>query len=197
MSAVLALTALGGCSDDDKADKSPAVSGSAVPAESPATPSDEPTVEKGARSAPAVASDPFVAGPTGFGPYQVDETQADLVDAELVEGLADAAGCTTGTGSATYGAPKVFLAQGKLVLVKATSPDAKAGNGVGVGSTFADAQAKFPGGKLLSGPGGVQGWQVVQETNALLFEATGDKVTAVAGGLATSVEKNFTTGSGC
>jgi hypothetical protein len=197
MTAVLALTALTGCSDDDKA-TSPAPSAAAS---GPAgVPSDEPTVQKGDHSEPGPAAgaiSPFKIGATGYGPYQVEETQADMVDSELVTDLADAAGCTAGTGSILYGSPEVFFAQGKLVLVRATSPGVKTDAGVGVGATLADAQAKLSGGKLLTGAAGAQGWQVVEETNAVLFEVTGDKVTAVLSGASASVEKHFTAGSGC
>lgn len=196
ITAVLALTALAGCSDDEKPETPAAGPASAAPDASAGAPSEEP-VERPTEEPAPEAINPFGISVTGFGPYQVEETQADLVADEVVTDLKDAGGCTVGTGSALFGKPEVFFAGGKLVMVSTTSVTAKTSTGVGVGSAFTDAQAQFPEGKLLSGAQGARGWQVVQESNALLFEAGGDKVTSVSSGVSTSVEKNFTTGTGC
>ncbi|MFC7534917.1 hypothetical protein [Actinoplanes sp. GCM10030250] len=195
MTAVLALTAVTGCSDDD--DKKPA----AAPEAASAPPSAEPTVSLDAPDGTAGTPKAEISDPSGFAPfsvqsigvgaYEVGETQADLTEAGLLTNPVDAAGCTTATGTGMFSKPEVFLSGGKVVMVKATKDDPR------IGKPLAELQAEFAEGKAVTGAAGATGWEVVEETNSLLFVATGGTVSAVAGGVTASVQKNFTSGSGC
>jgi hypothetical protein len=197
MTAVLALSALTGCSDDaDEKAAAPAASSGAE-----AVPSPEPTVSLDMPDNTAGVPKPDPTEPNrdavaqvqavGAGPYEVGETQADLTEAKLLGPVVDAAGCATTTGTSRFTKPEVFLAGGKVVMVKATQGDPW------IGRPLAEAQAEFEEGKAVSGSGGAQGWQIVEETNALIYAATGGTINAVLGGVTASVEKHFTSGSGC
>ena len=195
MSAVLAFAALTGCSDDGEEKAAPGASGAAnaqptvsldVPTGAPANGS-KPGLTEGTRE----AGEALRIEATGGGPYEVGETQADLTESGLLGNPVDNGGCVTATGTGLFGSPEVYLSQGKVVMVKAAKDDPR------IGTPLTDVQAQFPEGKAVSGSGGAQGWEVVEETNSLLFVATGGTVSAVAGGVSASVTKNFTAGSGC
>ena len=210
VTAVLALTGITGCSDDsEEKPATPAVapSAGAAAAAEPTESFDMPPAESeldspkpprtdGDPSARAAVPNPVT--PSGFGPYSIGELQTDYVESKLIGATTmDAGGCSVGDGTSQYGAPKLYFLQGKLAMVKASAPTAAADPAVKVGTPLADVQAAYPEGKAVTGASGAAGWQVVEETEALLFEFTADKVSAISGGLAASVAKNFTTGSGC
>lgn len=195
---VLALGGLTACSDDaeEKAAPAPTAAGSAPAGAEPTVSLDAPEGTSGALkpepTGPAVGvGSTAEVQPDGVGPFVVGEPQADLVETGLLGTPADAAGCTTAVGTGRFAKPEVFLAQGKVVMVKATKEDPR------IGRPLTEVQEEFSDGKAVTGAGGAQGWEIAEDGHALLFSATGGTVTAVIGGVTASVEKHFTSGSGC
>ncbi|SDT75622.1 hypothetical protein [Actinoplanes derwentensis] len=198
----IALALLAGCTDDPPA--TPVAGASApgiapsevvvapdvsldVPAGDPASlpPRPEPG-DEGGRNQPSA---------TGLGPYQIGESQAEMVADEIVTGTVAANGCIA--GSVFYGSPKIRFVGGTLAEVRTTSVNASTAAGVTIGADQAKVQAAYPSGKAVTGAAGVTGWEIVDGTNALLVEITAGKVTAITGGVATTVEQNFTSGQAC
>ncbi|HWS34506.1 MAG TPA: hypothetical protein VN408_17425 [Actinoplanes sp.] len=132
---------------------------------------------------------------SGIGPYQVGESQAEMVADEVLAGPVAANGCAT--GSVLLGSVKIRFAGGTLAEVRTTEAGIGTEEGVTIGSDQAAAQAAYPAGKAVTGAAGVTGWEVVDETNALLVEFTAGRVTALTAGVATTVDQNFTAGQVC
>ncbi|MEV6344432.1 hypothetical protein [Actinoplanes sp. NPDC051851] len=201
--AALALTGVAGCSDDETPPAAAPQSASPAPTESLDMP---PTVDNPKPTDPITPGEQQASGfvahlqisADGFGPYEIGATQEETIADGLIDSASDTGnGCATATGPGRYLSPALLFAQGKLVQIRVTAAQATTTDGVAPGAPLADVQAAYPAGKAVTGTGGVQGWETVGGTGALLVEVTGGTASALTAGVATTVEKVFTTGQGC
>jgi hypothetical protein len=210
LAAVLAVTAVAGCSrskDDRPAPQAqPAVPGASAaslpsatvgPAGGVAGPgstsSGEPPVAGTTPTDPAGAAKGHPQSlptgneinATGIGPYTIGQQQATLSSAKLIGPVkSGAAGCDSGAGVAKWGSPTIFLSKGKIQHVKITSTAVKTGAGIKVGSSEASVKTAYPKGSVTSG----RAWYVPTGDFALLFRLSGGRVTAVEAGPASILE---------
>lgn len=196
----IALALLAGCTDDPPATpvvSAPAPSAAVAPEVSLDVPTDDigsfpPRIEPGDEAASAGR---MLISATGVGPYQVGEAQTEIVDDGAITGAVAANGCAT--GSVFFGKPTVRFVDGKVAEVRVTDATGSTAEGVLIGADLAKVQATYPAGRAVTGAAGVTGWETVDDTNALLVELTGGKVTALTGGVATTVQQSFTSGQPC
>ncbi|MEU4691666.1 hypothetical protein [Actinoplanes sp. NPDC023714] len=152
--------------------------------------------EAPASSAPA-PSVPERLDMSAYGPYRIGQTQAELEASQMVRGLQpDETGCVSGTGSREMLNPRLRFAGGRLVQIELTSSGASTDTGLVVGAEVDQARTSYPNGKIIFGTAGAA-WVTADAGNALLVRVTGDNVSGLVAGVATSVEQRHRTGMGC
>ncbi|WP_433827514.1 hypothetical protein ACQP2E_36585 [Actinoplanes sp. CA-015351] len=199
--AAFVVASLAGCTDSGGNEAGPAVSPTPAPSGSVDMPPTDIGSPKPLRSEPgghsASAGTLLMLSASGYGPYRVGQSQQELVDAKMARAVkVDETGCVIGWGSKLMNAPRLRFVGGKLAQIELTTPGAVTDTGLMIGAQLPEAQEKYPDGKVIYGPAGA-GWETVDGENALLVKITGDDVTALIGGLATSVERRYKAGMGC
>ncbi|BBH65039.1 hypothetical protein ACTI_17240 [Actinoplanes sp. OR16] len=198
--AALVAVTLAGCTDGGEETATPVPS-----APSPGTSMDMPpsafSSPKPLRSEPggpsAAPGLSLALSASAYGPYRVGQSQAELEEAKMVRGLKpDEAGCVSGTGSRLMQNPRLRFSGGRLVMIELTNLGASTDTGLLIGAELDEVKAKYPTGKIIFGTAGAA-WETVDGDNALLVRITGDDVTGLVGGVATSVEARHRAGLGC
>lgn len=221
---VVVLTAavllLGACSDDEPQETAapapPPVAASSV-APSAAAPVPELSLEPGGTGKPEIATNPdgtinsggprpgtsdTVVTAGGFGPYKIGIAQKDLEKADLV-GKVDTAksGNCTGYGTAKgikkYHSPTLVFFQGRLLRLTVTAKDAATDKAVRIGTTMADVQKAYPGGKQVEDSIGRGAWLAPTGDFALLFDMQNQKVAAIQSGMTEPMQFKYTDDQGC
>lgn len=159
-----------------------------------------------AAPAPAVASTRVPKGQTvsgklsatGFGPYAIGATRAELDKAGLVGKVStDKNGCKSAKGIGKWNTPGLVFTDGHLEHVTITSGRIRTTEGVAVGATYATVKAKYPAGKELADWVGAPGWFATSGQYALLFRLEDGKVSAIEAGTATALQFTFTDNQSC
>ena len=220
--AVLAVTGVAACGKDDEGAPAavppvtvpapPLASGAAAASASAASAIDPGTAVPTTATTPGTPGTPAAppAGPGatggkpgerltsyGIGPYEIGSSEKELKSAKLIGKVSTSNGCGAASGTNKHHAPQLTFAQGKLQRITVSDKAVTTAAGAKVGTTFAELQRFYPGGKQLSDWVGASGWMSTEGANALLFRIKDDKVTAMVAGLAGPVQVNFTDNQAC
>jgi hypothetical protein len=134
----------------------------------------------------------------GVGPYAIGAAQAQLSSAGLIGKVStDTNGCGISSGVKKYRSPGLVFVKGRLEHVKVTSSKVRTTAGVQVGTPFATAKSRYPGGRQLADWNGAPAWYATDGDHALLLRIKGNKVSAIEAGTASTLSFTFTDNQGC